>query len=246
MARTKGAVDLPEAKRGALLEISNTNHLSNRQLAKKYSCGKSTVANVKKRAREAEKENIDPLSSEAHHRRPQLGRPPAINERQQRRLVRHATKNRFRRKPWVRISREIGIMASATAINAAFIRAGYGRHPPRYKPLLSPEMMKERLDFVQEWESILQGKEHLIIHTDETSVRVGESWGQIWVTRLDSEAYHEDCVDIRYRRYTELMFWAAYTAELKDLCFMFGKETAAEKKAAREDLAQRNADINAQ
>lgn len=114
---------------------------------------KKTVVNVLKRAGEAEKENLDPLSLEAHQRRPQSGRPPAINERQQRQLIRHATKNRFqRRKPWVRIARELGIMASATAIYSAFSRAGYSRYPPRHKPLLSPEMKKERLEFVTEWE----------------------------------------------------------------------------------------------
>ena len=63
MPRTKGTKDLPEAKRGALLEVSKTNNISNRQLAKRYRCDKKTVANVLKRAGEAEKENIDPLSS---------------------------------------------------------------------------------------------------------------------------------------------------------------------------------------
>lgn len=86
----------------------------------------------------------------------------------------------------------------------------------------------------------------MIIYTDETAVRVGESRGQIWVTRVDTEAYHEDCVDVRYRGYTELQFWAAYTVNLKGPCYMFGKETTADKEAAREDLAQRNADIDAQ
>ena len=42
------------------------------------------------------------------------------------------------------------------------------------------------------------------------------------------------------------MFWAAYTSEMKGPSYMFGKETAAKKEAAKEDLAQRNADIDAQ
>ena len=230
MPRTKGTKDLSEAKRGTLLEVSKTSNISNRQLAKRYRCDKKTVANVLKRAGEAEKENIDRLSSQAHQRRPQSGQPPAINERQQRQLIRHATKNKYqRRKPWVRITRELGIMASAIAIYSAFSRAGYGRYPPRHKPLLSPDMKKERLNFVTEWEPKLQGKEHMIVYTDETSVRVGESRGQIWVTRLPNEAYHKDCVDIRYRGYTELMFWAAYTSEIKGPGYMFSKEIAVEK-----------------
>ena len=146
----------------------------------------------------------------------------------------------------MRIARELGIIASATAIYSAFSRAGYGRYPPRHKPLLSPGMKKERLNFVTEWESKLQGKEHMIVYTDETLVRVGESRGQIWVTRLPDEAYHKDCVDVRYRGYTELMFWAAHTSKMKGPSYMFSKETAAEKDQAREDLTQRNAAIDSQ
>lgn len=85
----------------------------------------------------------------------------------------------------------------------------------------------------------------MIVHTDETSVRVDESRGQIWVTRLQDEAYHKDCVDVRYRGYTELKFWVAYTSEIKGPSYMFSKETVTEKNQAREDLAQRNADIDA-
>ena len=53
-------------------------------------------------------------------------------------------------------------------------------------------------------------------------------------------------MDVRYRGYTELMFWAVYTSELKGPCYMFGKETALERKAAEENLAHRNADIDSQ
>ena len=137
------------------------------------------------------------------------------------------------------------MMHSAIAINSAFIRAGYDRFPPWYKPPLSKEMQKESLEFVTEWEPKLQGKEHMIVHTDETSVRVRESRGQIWVTRLPGEEYHKDCIDMRYRGYTELMFWAAYT-EIKDPSYMFSKETTAERDKAKEDLASRNVDLDAQ
>ena len=82
MPRTTGATDLSEVKRGALIELKKENNLLNRQLASKYKCGKSIVTNVLKRAEEAEKENLDLLSSKAHQRRSQLERPLAINERQ--------------------------------------------------------------------------------------------------------------------------------------------------------------------
>ena len=69
MSRIKGSKDLPEAKRGALIEVYKTSDLFNRQLAKRYDCNKKTVANVIQRAEQAEKENIDLLSLEAHKRR---------------------------------------------------------------------------------------------------------------------------------------------------------------------------------
>ena len=69
IGRTNGAKDLPEAKRGALIELHNTSHISKNQLAKKYACHKKTVTNVLKRAENAEKENLDLLSLEAHQRR---------------------------------------------------------------------------------------------------------------------------------------------------------------------------------
>ncbi len=247
MGRIKGKKDLGGPKKGALIALSELDNVSNRQVARANNCDEKTVRNARKRASEAEKENLDPLSTEAHQRRPQSGRPLTINDRLLRQLIRHATKNEFqRRKPWVTIAREIGCMAAASTVNAAFKRAGYGRYPPRYKPPLTPEQKLQRLEFAIEWLEKLRGKEHMIVHSDETSIRVGESRGQIWVTRLPSEAYHKHCIDVRYRGYTEMMFWGCYTSELRGLSFMFSKETAPERHEAQEDLNDRNADYLAQ
>ena len=243
MGRTKGAKDLQLPKRGALIALKETSNLSNRELGDRYHCHEKTVRNTLKTASASEKENIDPLSTQALQRRPQSGRPYAITPRTQRALIRHTTKNKVqRRKPWVIVAREIGIMVSASAINSAFEHAGYGRYPPRYKPLLTPEIKLQRLNFVIKWLEKLRGKEHKIVYTDETSVRVGESRGQIWVPRTKEEAYNKECIDIRYRSYTELMFWGCYTSELRGPCYLFGKETTAERNAAKEDLRDRNAD----
>lgn len=82
----------------------------------------------------------------------------------------------------------------------------------------------------------------MVVHSDETSIRVGESRGQIWVTRLFEEAYHQDCIDIRYRGYTEMMFWGCYTSEMRGPSFMFTKESAPERHHAQEDLNSRNSE----
>ena len=66
MPRTKGSKDLLGPKKGALIALTELNNLSNRRIAERYDCDKKTVRNVRKRALEAEKENIDSLSSEAY------------------------------------------------------------------------------------------------------------------------------------------------------------------------------------
>lgn len=247
MGRTAGNSNLTEAKKGALIALKQTNNTPNRQLAAQYDCDEKSVRNVLKRVGEAEKENIDPFSSEVLQQRPRSGRPPVISIRTQRQLIRHATKNKFqRRKSWAIIAREIGCGASPSAINSCFERAGYGRYPPRYKPPLSPEQKLQRLNFTIEWLEKLEGKEHMVVHCDETSVRVGETRGQIWVTRTKDEAYHRDCVDARYRGYTELMFWGCYTSELRGPSYMFGKETAGEKASHQADLDEKNTDYHIQ
>ena len=106
MGRIKNPIDLSEAKQGVLIELKKTNNTFNRQLAKKYKCDKNTIRNILKRPGQVEKENLDPLSSEA---RSQSGRHLAFNEQLHRRPVRHTTKGSAqRRKPWVQIAHEIG------------------------------------------------------------------------------------------------------------------------------------------
>ena len=94
MGRTKGAKDLQLLKRGALIALKETSNLSNRELGDRYHCHEKTVRNTLKTASAAEKENIDPLSTQALQRRLESGRPYAITPRTQRALIRHATKNK--------------------------------------------------------------------------------------------------------------------------------------------------------
>ena len=89
-------------------------------------------------------------------------------------------------------------------------------------------MKTERFSFVRDWLEKLRDREHLIIY------------------RTKEEAYHKHCVNIRYREYTELIFWGCYTSELKGPSYMSGKETTKEEEAAKEDLITRNSNYLAQ
>ena len=243
MGRTAAKPNIPEPKRGALLALADKQVGSKRKLAEAFDCSKDTVRNIQKRAREAEKENIDPNSSETHQQRPRPGQPCKLSIRTKRQLIRHATKNRYqRRKTWWTIAQELKIEASTTTVNDVFYRNGYRRRPPKFKPSLTPEQKLERLDFAIEWLEKLEGKEHMVVYCDETAVRVGELRGQQWITILDEEEWHPDCVQHRYKGFTELMFWGCYTAEVRGPCYMFNKESIDEKKVAQKDLADKNSD----
>lgn len=241
MACRTGRKHLEAPAKGGVLALSNATNLSNVQIAETFGCAESTVRRVKTRAQEAEKENIDPYSQEAHQHRPGKGRHLKIDIRTQRRLVRHATKNKTQRhKSWAIIAKELGVVASTTAINNAFYRAGYRRCHPKRKPPLNAEQKEKRYEFVQEWIPKLRGKEHMIVYVDDTAVRVGESRGQNCVTRRKDEEWHPDCIKPKYRGYSEMMFWGCYTKEMLGPYYIFEKESEDEKKLAKEALADRN------
>ncbi len=150
MPRKSGDIELDPVKRGILLDATLFSNISNRQAAKRIGVDEGTVRNVRKRAEEAEKENLDPFTSKALQPRQRSGRPYAIDRRIERQLIRHATKNKVqRRKAWTVIARELGLTFSATVIEAAFLRNRYGRYPPLYKPPLNAQQRRRRLEFYQ-------------------------------------------------------------------------------------------------
>ena len=104
------------------------------------------------------------------------------------------------------------------------------------------EQKLARVEFAIKW--IEEGPEFwkTVVWTDETAVRVGETRGQQWVTRRADEAYHKDCIDVRYKQYTEMQFWGCYTVEFKGPCYMFKRETAEEKHEAEKDLDEMNSE----
>ena len=232
---------LPSIK-GAILADVELHHASNRQAAKTYGCDEKTVRDVRSRAHEAaDKENIN-IFEAAMHNKPRPGGPQIIDVRDRRRLVRHAIKNKANRlKSWGQIATEYGIQASITVINNAFKIAGYGRHPPRYKPPLNDVQKKRRLQFCIEMLEKDPDWWKKVVWTDETPAKVGQKRGQRWITRKRNEAFHPDCVIPKFKKYTDLQFWGCFTTEIKGPCHTFTTETREEKELAVKDLEALNA-----
>ena len=127
-----------------------------------------------------------------------------------------------------------------TAIRHAFEAAGYSRYPPRYKPPLTDAHKRARLEFCIKMREKDSDWWRKVVWTDETPVRVGAHRGQVWITRKKGEAYHEDCVNVRFKKYTDLQFWGCFSTEMRGPYHIYATETAAEKKAAAESLDEVN------
>lgn len=102
MGRNSGDKDLSDLKKGGILALRQYSNLSNRKIAKLQNCDEKSVRNARRVASQAEKENRDPMNPLIHKKKPRPGRPHILNNRDARRMIRHATKNKAnRRKPWI-------------------------------------------------------------------------------------------------------------------------------------------------
>ena len=87
------------------------------------------------------------------------------------------------------VAREVGVTAFRITVERAFYEAGYGQYSPRSKPNLTLEIRQKRcrwcLDHAYYWGFVLGWD--LVIYSDETSVKLGENRGRIYVTRTKDE-----------------------------------------------------------
>ena len=65
----------------------------------------------------------------------------------------------------------------------------------------------------------------MVIYYDKTTIRIGDNRGQNWITRLDSERYHPDYIESRYKGFTKLIFWGACIKNELGPYYIFDKKT---------------------
>lgn len=100
MGRNQGNRDLSDLQKGGVLALKINTNISNRQVAKMQSCSEKSVRNVQRTIFQAEKENHDPMDPLVHKKKSRSGRPRILNDRDIRRMIRYAIKNKVnRRKP---------------------------------------------------------------------------------------------------------------------------------------------------
>ena len=95
--------------------------------------------------------------------------------------------------PYSTIGELAGISPSETTIRQAFEAEGYHRRIARIRPWLSAQAKQRRLDWCLAHPDWLVPDWLGVIWTDEAAFRVGDVFGDTWVTRRPNEEFNLDC-----------------------------------------------------
>jgi len=174
--------ELAPEERAALIALRGISGNSYKQIEAQMRHTKSTVEKIVAQAHEAAPDSTIHLEdlSNLTHLKPRSGQPTVFTDEELKRLVEYATANHTNQdKPWVQCARKLGIEHSKKAIRNCFLRAGYERGPPEYKPRLNDQQKKARLDWcLEHQDKPVKGYWDRPVWSDKTAVRIGEFKGQ--------------------------------------------------------------------
>ena len=94
-------------------------------------------------------------------------------------------------------------------------------------------MMQARFAFAVKYKDQMIKDWKKVIQTDETSVLLGARRGKVRVWRIPKEAYNPTVIRNRWKGFSEFMFQGSFTYNKKGPCYVWQKETAAQKKALK-------------
>jgi hypothetical protein len=132
-------------------------------------------------------------------------------------------------------------LISASTVYRVLIAEGYSVCKRTIKPGLTAENMKARLVFCLEHKDWTLEDWKRVIWSDETSVQMGGVRGRRRVWRKADEAHHNHVIARRWKGFSEFMWWSCFSYDKKGPFHIWEDETDEEKKACKQDLADRNA-----
>jgi hypothetical protein len=115
-----------------------------------------------------------------------------------------------------------GIQVSGRTVHRILRKHSFRKSKPTKKPGLSAAQKKARLDWC-------------LAHQHWTL----EDWKKV----ISKEGFDETVIRPRWKGFSEFMFWGSFSYDWKGPCYIWGPETAAEKKQAELDIAAWNQDI---
>lgn len=172
---------------------------------------------------------------------PRSGRPSKQTEAMKSQIIEKVTASRGgREQNLIEISTGLGISASTT--RRILKRAGFQSCKRTLKPGLTKEMKESRFQFALRYEHWTLEDWKNVIWSDETAVVLGSRRGRVRVWRRKSEQHHWTVVGKRWKKAMEFMFWGCFSYDKKGPCYIWPKETKAEKDAAEAYIDQWNTD----
>lgn len=149
--------------------------------------------------------------------RPRSGRPRKTNAREDRRMVQHCRRNRFKGARQIRddLQNEVGRLSRQT-VNSRLVQAGYHSRHARKRPVLTAMHRQARLAYARDHVTWNIRRLRRIMWTDEKRFRVYMSDGRARVRRLPGEAFNDECVQqVKAFGGGSIMAWAGFTADHK-------------------------------
>jgi hypothetical protein len=136
------------------------------------------------------------------------------------------------------LGREVGLGSST--IWRILNKEGFRSVKPTFKPGLTENMMKKRLEFALKYTHYTLEDRKNVIFTDETSVVLGRRRCRVRVWRTKDERFEASVIRPKWKGASEFMFWGSFSYEKKGPYHIWKTETAAEQKAAKKDLQTLN------
>ena len=131
----------------------------------------------------------------------QRGRPPKLDERAKREMVRTARATPFNILGSLAVENGVSIDTARRTLD----KIGLNSYIPRHKPLLSAANIAARLRWIQE---TIHTDFKKVLYTDESAFRVGDT-GRRRVIRAKGEAYLPQHINPVFRRGATLHVWGA-------------------------------------
>lgn len=207
--------DIPDSTKTAIVTLRNEG-LSQQMIAEKVNCSQGTVSKFLKYY--SENQNFK-------NNRANSGRKRITTLRQDRKLKRIVTKNRFRSLRFIsRKWREQGVDASTSTTLRRVHELDFQSRVPKTKPLLTCKQKRARLRWCkdrlqwgsQDWNNVL--------YSDESMFCVSHGHQGIRVWRCKEEAFKRECLKRSVKLNTSVMIWGCMSAEgLGKLCILTGR-----------------------
>ena len=173
------------------------------------------------------------------------GRPKEISVEKEEALLASVRNDRAGRE---QSSEVLGYEQDISYASALRILHKYGLNNVKLttKPGLTPAMRKARYAWalahahwtLEDWKNV--------IWTDETSVVLGHRRGATRCWRTPGEAYEDSVIRRRWKGFSEFMFWGSFSYDSKGPCHIWKAQTVAQRKRDDIELAELNAQKEAE